>query len=158
MNTRKHTLTGRTGSRRQRGFTLVEVLVAMVVISVGMLGIAALYVEGLRAGRTSIYRMTAIGLAADMADRIRANPTAGAAYAGASAVNDCRDDAANLAPAQLAADDLFCWQQAVQARLPAGNANIGVVPGAGSNAYTIAILWTEPAVPQPLDYTLTVQL
>ena len=35
----------------------------MVVISVGMLGIAALYVEGLRAGRTSVYRMAAIDLA-----------------------------------------------------------------------------------------------
>ncbi len=148
----------RNGTRRQRGFTLVESLVAMVVISVGMLGIAALYVEGLRAGRTSIYRVAAIGLAADMADRIRANPNAGAAYAGAGVANTCRNDTVNLSPTQLAADDIFCWQQAVQTRLPAGAGNIGVVAGAGSNAYTIAITWSEPGVPAPLDYILSVQL
>ena len=68
--------------RRQRGFTLVEVLVALVVMSVGMLGIAALYLEGLRAGRTALYRTTAVNLAGDMADRIRANRNAGLAYAG----------------------------------------------------------------------------
>lgn len=67
---------------RHRGFTLIEVLVALVVMSVGMLGIAALYLEGLRAGRTALYRTTAVNLAADMADRIRANPNAGLAYAG----------------------------------------------------------------------------
>ena len=39
---------------RHKGFTLVEVLVALVVMSVGMLGIAALYLEGLRAGRTAL--------------------------------------------------------------------------------------------------------
>ena len=67
---------------RIRGFTLVEVLVALVVLAVGMLGIAGLYVESLRAGRTSIFRTTAVYLAADMADRIRANPQASADYAG----------------------------------------------------------------------------
>ena len=61
------------GATADKGFTLVEVLVALVVMSVGMLGIAALYLEGLRAGRTALYRTTAVNLAADMADRIRAN-------------------------------------------------------------------------------------
>ena len=60
---------------RLSGFTLVETLVALVVMSVGMLGIAALYIEGLRSGQTSIARTTAVNLAADMADRIRSNPT-----------------------------------------------------------------------------------
>lgn len=53
-------------SSAARGFTLVEVLVALVVMSVGMLGIAALYLEGLRAGRTAVYRTTAVNLAADI--------------------------------------------------------------------------------------------
>ena len=42
---------------RSKGFSLVEVLVALVVMSVGMLGIAALYLEGLRAGRTALRRV-----------------------------------------------------------------------------------------------------
>ena len=66
--------------KRMSGFSIVEVLVALVVLAVGMLGIAALYVESLRAGRTAVYRTQAVNLASDMADRIRANRTAGDAY------------------------------------------------------------------------------
>ena len=64
---------------RTGGFSIVEALVALVVLSVGMLGIAALYVESLRAGRSAVYHTQAVNLAADMADRIRANRMAGAA-------------------------------------------------------------------------------
>jgi hypothetical protein len=49
----------------------------MVVLSIGMLGIAALYVESLRSGTSALLRSQAVAFASDMADRIRANPTAG---------------------------------------------------------------------------------
>jgi len=75
--------------RRQRGFSLVEVLIALVILSVGMLGIAGLFVQGMQAGRTSVFRHHAVTLAGDVADRIRANPRAGAAYAGAGADGGC---------------------------------------------------------------------
>ncbi len=57
--------------RHSRGFTLIEALVALVVLSIGLLGIAALYLDSLRAGRTAIYRTQAVNLAADLADRLR---------------------------------------------------------------------------------------
>jgi prepilin-type N-terminal cleavage/methylation domain-containing protein len=80
----------RNSSHRQaRGFSLVEVLVALIVMSVGMLGIASLYVQSMQAGRTSLFRHNAVTLAGDVADRIRANPTAGAVYAGAGANFNC---------------------------------------------------------------------
>ena len=50
---------------RQSGFSLVEVLIALVIMSVGMLGIAGLYVEGMKAGRTSTFRHHAVTLASD---------------------------------------------------------------------------------------------
>ena len=62
-----------------QGFSLVEVLVALVVVSVGMLGIAGLYVNGMQAGRTATFSHHAVTLAGDVADRIRANPRAAAA-------------------------------------------------------------------------------
>ena len=54
-----------SGARRQRGFTLIEAMVALIVLSVGLLGIAALYGQTLRASRTSLYRTEAVNLAAD---------------------------------------------------------------------------------------------
>ena len=63
--------------KKASGFTLIEVLIALIILSVGMLGIAGLYVHSMQAGRTSILRHNAVTLAGDIADRIRANPRAG---------------------------------------------------------------------------------
>lgn len=144
--------------RRLAGFTLVESLVAMVVISVGMLGIAAMYVEGLRAGRTSVYRSAAVELVADMADRIRANDQGQAAYSGGAADNNCVGGAADCSPAQLAADDLFWWLQGVEGRLPQGAAAVVFAAGADTDQYTISVTWTEPGVEAPLSYTMVMEL
>ena len=67
-------------TKKQQGFSLIEVLIALIIMSVGMLGIAGLYVQSLQAGRTSMFRHQAVALAGDVADRIRANPTAGISY------------------------------------------------------------------------------
>ena len=53
--------------KRQTGFTLVEAVVALVVLAVGMLGIAGLYIEGLRSSHTALARTTAVNLAAALA-------------------------------------------------------------------------------------------
>ena len=79
----------RSPSNRNSGFTLIEVLIALIIMSVGMLGIAGLYVHSMKAGSTSLFRHHAVTLAGDVADRIRANPRAGAAYALAGANNNC---------------------------------------------------------------------
>jgi type IV pilus assembly protein PilV len=150
----------RACSTSARGFTLVEVLVALVVMAVGLLGIAALYVEGLRAGRTSIYRTAAVNLAADMADRIRANPAASAAYAGTGPGTDnfCVNGMDDCSAADLAADDWFRWREDIERRLPPGAsggievANLGVI-----TQYDITVTWPEPGQEEPSSYTLAVQ-
>ena len=147
--------------RRHSGFTLVEVMVALVVLAVGMLGIAGLYLEGLRASRTSIYVTAATTLAGDMAERIRANGPGGPAYAGTGpgADNNCVNGPADCAPDQLAADDWFRWLRDVQARLPAGaTAEIAVTPGAATTRYAITLRWPELGRPDPTSYTLAVDL
>jgi len=63
----------------QRGFTMIEVLVALVVLSIGLLGAAKLQVLAVRYNSQSFLRGQAVVLAYDMADRMRANPTAVAA-------------------------------------------------------------------------------
>jgi len=63
-------------SRAQRGFTLLEVLIAVVVLSIGLLGIATLQMTGVKQTHNSQLRASAAALAQEMADRMRANPSA----------------------------------------------------------------------------------
>ncbi len=146
---------------RHKGFTLVEVLVALVVMSVGMLGIAALYLEGIRAGRTSLYRTAAVNLASDMADRIRGNRSAGIAYAGTGpgVDGDCVNGALDCTPEQLADDDWLDWSTQLDNQLPDGAGGEVEVAGPAPLTYTIRVAWPEIGQPvnQPATYTLTVQ-
>lgn len=66
--------------KSQRGFSMIEVLVAFAVLSVGMLGIAGLLMSGQRSGQASFDRTQAVALASDMLERILANPGGAAAY------------------------------------------------------------------------------
>src|SRR6266404_3862053 len=65
---------------RQRGMTLIEILVAIVVLSVGLLGLAGLQLKGLQVNQGSIYRWQAAMLAEDIADRIRADRAGAGTY------------------------------------------------------------------------------
>jgi len=145
--------------RQVRGFTLIETLVAMVVLAVGMLGIAALYIEGLRSGQASVSRTTAVNLAADMADRIRSNPNVPVTYQGLGpgANNNCVNGPAACTPIEIAQEDWFWWLQDVQNRLPVG-ATAGVVANVAVAApavqYDVVLTWPEPGQVVPTSYQL----
>jgi type IV pilus assembly protein PilV len=141
-------------SRRVSGFTLIEVLIAMVILSVGMLGIAGLYVTSMQAGRTSILRHNAVTLAGDIADRIRANPRAGPAYALAGANNNCVDGGVDCTLGQMAAHDIFLWDQQAANTMPNGTVNIVFNNGVAPPTYQITVAWTEPG--EILNYSITI--
>lgn len=132
--------------QRPYGFTLIEAMVSLVVLSVGMIGIAALYAQGLGAGRTALYRTQAVNLVGDMADRIRSNRLAQVAYAGAPANNGCDPQTGggvDCAPAQMAAHDLFVWNQQIQQLLPNGQWQIQFNAGALPPSFLIQVTWDE---------------
>jgi len=154
----------------QRGVSMTEALVALVVLSVGMLGIASLFVETLRANRSAISRMQAVNLVNDLADRIQANRFGGSAYSlvagalpsanGCVVTNNCTAD-------QLAIDDLANWVPAVRAAMPAdANGNppvtiVDVTEGATPNEptqYRIIIRWSEAGEPLPFSYSNVILL
>jgi type IV pilus assembly protein PilV len=146
-----------TFENRQRGFGLIEALVALVVVSVGMIGIAALYGQGLGAGRTAVYRTQAVNLAADMADRIRVNRRGDSDYGGAAADNSCDPGGdTNCTPAEMAAHDLFTWQAQVAALLPGG---VGAVQYVGTTppTYTIQVTWQEVGL-GPITHQIAVRI
>lgn len=150
--------------KKTGGFTLLEALVALVVLSVGMLGIAALFVDSVARGRTALARTKAVVMAADMADRIRANSIAGAAYGGAAANNNCTDGATSGAvlctPVQMAAHDLLLWQSSIadpRVGLPDGTGTVVHDASTSPDTYIITITWTEVGEPAPLSYVLRIQ-
>jgi type IV pilus assembly protein PilV len=142
-------------SSQHAGFSLIEVMVSLVVLSVGMIGMAALHTQGLGSARTAVYRTQAINLAADMGDRIRTNRLGAAAYGGGAADNDC-DAGVDCTPAQMAAHDLFLWGPQVAALLPNG---VGAVQYAGGvpPTYTIQVTWQDVGLP-PLTYQTVIQV
>ncbi|MDP6673863.1 MAG: type IV pilus modification protein PilV [Gammaproteobacteria bacterium] len=153
----------RTRNSQQTGFTLVEAMVSLVVLAVGMLGVAAMYIESLRSGHMSVSYTNAVTLAADMADRIRANSLGINGYIGAGAGNgtaggnnNCVNGPLNCTPAQLAADDLFWWYEDIKNLMPVNRAaSVAVVNVPPLDQYTITLTWPERGQPQPVSYVLT---
>jgi len=130
-------------TRKFGGFSLIEVLIALVIMSVGMLGIAGLYVEGLRAGRTSNFRHQAVTLASDVADRIRANPRAGVDYEGPGGNNNCVLGNVDCNPAQMAANDIQIWKDQASDMLPQGTVKITYDDNPVPPTYLIEVSWQE---------------
>lgn len=142
---------------RQTGFSLIEAMVSLVVVSVGMIGIASLYGQGLRASSTALTRTLAVNLAADMGDRIRMNREGGAAYGGAAANNNCSAaGGATCTPPQMAANDLFEWNARIAQSLPNG---VGAVAYVGTTppTYTITLTWDEAGI-GATTHTITVRV
>ncbi len=163
----------RAGNRAQRhparilGFSLIEVLVALVVLSIGLLGVAALQASGLRTGRTAIHGMRAVVLASDIVDRIRANPAGAAAYVLASGEADpiadiiCADApgvpaTVDCTAAQMAAHDIRDWRLALKPEaangLPGSDAILEVDMTNVPPRHTVTITWS--ANEETYSYTL----
>jgi type IV pilus assembly protein PilV len=152
----------------QRGVSLVEALVALVILSVGMLGVAGLYLESLQANRTALSRTAAVSLVNDMADRIRANRAGLGTYALASGTapgtaSDCV--AGPCTPAQIAQYDKVQWYTAVTTRLPNGasgttlpRTSIVYTAAAGTTParYVVRAAWNEAGIPEELSTSVEV--
>jgi type IV pilus assembly protein PilV len=152
------------GARNAKGFTLIEVLVSLVILAIGMLGIAALLLGSLQASRTALVRTQAVNLATDAVERIRANRAAGIAYDTAVTtapvlVPNCEAAAQSCSPIEMASNDLKRWQLALAATLPEGEGTITVQPlTATLFQYTVTVAWTQSGESNPMNYSITVDI
>ena len=146
-----------TRHHSQRGITLIESLVAIVVASLGILGILGVQMRTLTDTQTSVRRAQAIRLIEDLSERMKVHPNAmgsinsytigwrtGAAPT-AQAATTC--DASACTHADFAAYDLREWKRAVERALPLGDANVFVAAGetADTNRRQLGVIiaWRE---------------
>ena len=108
---------------RSQGFTLIEVLVSMIILAVGLLGIAGLQAMGLRNNHSALLRSQATLCAYDMSDRMRTNSQGFLSdnydEPAATAVSNC-ETTTGCSPAQMATHDMSEWTNVLSNTLPAG--------------------------------------
>lgn len=125
--------------QRQLGITLVESLVAIVIASLGILGILGVQMRTLSDTSTTVRRAQAVRLIEDLGERMKTNPNAMsniAAYTSAFSNNPsiptgaagCATVGSGCNATDLAAYDLAAWKQSVRDTLPLGQASIFTPP------------------------------
>ena len=132
------------------GFTLIEVLIALIVMAIGSLGLGQLHIISLKNNQSSFKRSQANLLANDMIDRMRLNSTVPSMYLGSigaveSGVDElmctqCQDASNPCLPAQLVLLDHCVWQ----ARLSVLRSNAIAVVSKNNTVYTVNISWDDP--------------
>ncbi|QJQ94283.1 MULTISPECIES: type IV pilus modification protein PilV [Halomonadaceae] len=119
----------------QRGVTLIEVLVAVLILSLGLLGVAAMQTKSLSMNHSAYMRSQANSMAYDVIDRMRANR--GAALSGA--YNHQRKAAAP-AGGSVAATDVRDWLSDLEVTLPDG---LGEILLSNGNRVSVTVEWRD---------------
>lgn len=135
-----------TPPRRQQphtavsGFTLLEVLVAIFILTIGLLGLASLQIAGTRNTNSAYMRSQASVLAYDLADRIRANRIGDyiTPLPNGTQRNACLSTTGCSAD-NMAENDIFEWQNAIATALPLGSGTVSL----NSGVYTLSITWDD---------------
>jgi type IV pilus assembly protein PilV len=138
------------------GFSMVEALIAVLIVAIGMMGVAGLIVESLKNGHGALLRTQAVNLVSDMQERIRANPRGGdaydcARYSSGPVLHGCAPSGSqpaslNCTARELAEDDLAEWQRTVRRALPS------IVPG----SCAADVMYAAGDAMQPARYRVSV--
>lgn len=150
-------------ARHSAGMTLIEVLVTLVIISVGLLGVAALQLSTVRNNYDAYVRSQAAVLASDMFDRMRANR--------AAALDDDNPYEVGFGnftgTGSQAASDIRDWKSTLSTQLASGDGSIAVTeiaPPEGPGTpppraiVTITIRWGEREEDEPLTFVTSSQI
>jgi type IV pilus assembly protein PilV len=139
------------------GFTLVEMLVTLVIVSIGMLGIAKLTLGTVQANDSALMRSEATVLLQQVIENMRAND--------ALAQQGQYDIALGATPAvtSIPTQDLNTWKTMLQSALPSGDGSIvtaaGINPQTGGNEYvaTVTVQWDDSVAEQAFGAAAGVQ-
>ncbi len=130
-------------NNKEKGFTLLEVLIALLILGIGILGIAALQFQALRFNHDAYLRTQISITAAEIIDQIRLNDPNAAAYVGNFTLPGA-PGACDLTIPSNAANDLACWRTRLSQVLPGGSqANITSAVTGNGTEYTVNMIWTD---------------
>lgn len=125
-----------TFMKLQEGSSLLEVMISMVVLSIGILGLLALQTTALKTNQLAVTRTLASGLAVEISELMRANK-----IAAENGNYDISIAGTVSAAATIAETDLQAWKSHL-AQLPSGQGSIS----RNNNIVTITIQWDESRV------------
>lgn len=146
---------------RNHGFSMVEILVTLIVLSIGLLGLAAMQANSMQNTHGAYLRTQATYLAYDMLDRMRANMADvningyDDIDTGAHAYTDPGCITTNCTPNQLTTYDALQWATNLSTLLPAGQGNIAAM---GNNVFIITVIWGDPNANGTTNFSMTSQL
>lgn len=143
--------------KRKSGVGMIEVLVAVIVMSIGFLAVAQMQIRGMRNNQSTYLRSQAAMMLKDMTDRMRSNRVGvkGSSYDSLTTTNDktlpdCVTNKVSCTPAELAAKDIYEWS--VNIYPPAAMTNaVPAFPATGaigkvtnnSGVFDVVVQWTE---------------
>jgi type IV pilus assembly protein PilV len=151
----------------QNGTSLVEIMVSIVVIAIGLLGLASMQMNALKFQKTASQRSEAVQAAYDLGDRMRSNfvYTLPELFAAERAVNEAKYTSAGTYAAKYAASympsncstapcdtiqiatyDLTDWQRTLQRRLAGGVGYVVPVVGTNVSTFDVTVMWQEPTL------------
>ena len=127
--------------RRLHGFTIVEVLAALLVMAVGIIGIAALYSDQVQTNPEAQLHQQAAELAEQIANRIRGTKEGHSGFATTIGVL-CDQQSKLKLPQDIAAREAACWEDEVERKLPSGLGTITRDTLTSPPTYVIAVSWS----------------
>lgn len=139
----------------QRGITLIESLVALIVVALGILGIIGVQMRTLVDTTTTVRRAQAIRLIEDLSERMKVNPNALLGLSGYVSAYDKKakdyasaDCSKDCTSADQAAYDLLQWKTTVEQTLPLGQASLFFAPDEATESSNrrllgVIIAWRE---------------
>ena len=138
--------------RLERGFTLVESMVSLLVLSIGLLGVAGMQSLGLRLNYDALQRSQATTFAYSIAEKMRLDPVNALIVTGTNPYEGTFAAAASGTTCNTASvavnDVLVCWQVALRERLPNGSITITGPPSTTDPTLTLNLAWSENWIQQ----------
>ena len=154
-------------NRNNHGFTLIEILVAIVVLGIGLFGAAKMQLVAIQNTQGGYLRAQASNIGYDIIDRMRANTLAVTSGDydisdddNTPAQIDCKGADADCSTAEMAQFDQYWWRQTVDELLPNGAAGIVTVDNGTTTKVTISVTWIDPysAADGPVQNVFLVEL